>query len=303
MNLGAVDTNLVVPLRALLHEQSISRAAQTVGLAQSSMSHALARLRAHYGDPLLVASGRRMVLTERARALIEPVELAVSQLERVFTPDSAFDPSTSERTFRVAATDNMEFYLLPKLVPMLAREAPRVRLDVHHLPSDWMRSLSNGDVDLKLGRKYEIPAAFHSEDLFEERFTCVVRRKHPFRGARPTLEQFSRLSHLAIVPSGVAGKDAPAFIDDALAAHGIQRRVLLTVSHFLVAPYVVAASDLALTVSERVITPFLRPLGLRILRLPAEVATYRLTQVWAERSERDPGHAWLRQTVARAART
>ena len=88
MNLGSIDTNLVVPLWALLHEQSISRAAQAVGLAQSSMSHALARLRSHYDDPLLVPSGRQMVLTERGRALIEPVELAVSHLQRVFAADT-----------------------------------------------------------------------------------------------------------------------------------------------------------------------------------------------------------------------
>jgi hypothetical protein len=65
---------------------------------------------------------------------------------------------------------------------------------------------------------------------------------------------------------------------------------------------VVASSDLALTVSERVIAPFLRPLRLRTLKLPADVAAYRLTQVWAERSQTDAGHTWLRQAIARTAR-
>src|SRR5215510_12612814 len=106
MNLAGVNTNLLVALNALLREQNVSRAAQSVGLTQSSMSHALAQLRAHFGDRLLVPSGRRMVLTERGRTLVEPVGLAVAQVERVFAPAKAFDPSLSDRTYRIAATDN-----------------------------------------------------------------------------------------------------------------------------------------------------------------------------------------------------
>src|SRR5262245_42333914 len=178
MNLAGINTNLLVALNALLREQNVSRAAESMGLTQSSMSHALAQLRAHFGDRLLVPSGRRMVLTERGRTLVEPVGLAVAQVERVFTPVSGVDPSTSDRTFRIVATDNIEVFLLPKLMARLRKQAPRVALRVHHLPFDWMRALANGEADLKLGRQYRIPLAFRSEELFEERFTCVVRHDH-----------------------------------------------------------------------------------------------------------------------------
>src|SRR5215510_13971722 len=43
MNLTGVNTNLLVSLNALLREQNVSRAAEAVGLTQSSMSHALAQ--------------------------------------------------------------------------------------------------------------------------------------------------------------------------------------------------------------------------------------------------------------------
>ena len=58
MRLHGIDTNLILPLRALLLHQSVTRAAKEVGLGQSSMSHALARLRVHFDDPLLVSAGR-----------------------------------------------------------------------------------------------------------------------------------------------------------------------------------------------------------------------------------------------------
>ena len=76
----------------------------------------------------------------------------------------------------------------------------------------------------------------------------------------------------------------------------------LTVSHFLVAPHVLASSDLALAVSEHVIGPYVKPLRLRELRLPLRVSGYRLTQVWAQRSEDDEGHSWLRRVLAKVSR-
>ena len=106
------------------------------------MSHALARLREQLGDPLLVRVGRQMVLTERASALLGPTVSAVTALERVFRPPEPFDSRTSTRVFRVASTDNLELYALPKLAPLLAREAPNVTLRFHHLPKDWMSALS-----------------------------------------------------------------------------------------------------------------------------------------------------------------
>jgi DNA-binding transcriptional LysR family regulator len=302
MTLAGVNTNLLVSLNAPLREQSVSRAAEAVGLTQSSMSHALAQLRAHFGDLLLVPSGRRMVLTERGRALVEPVGLAVAHVEAVFAPVGGFDPSTSDRTFRIVATDNVELFVLPRLMAELGKQAPRVTLRVHHLPLDWMRALASGDADLKLGRQYGIPPSFRSEVLFEEHFTCVVRRDHPLRSARPTPRQLADLSYLDVVPTGSAGLDTRGFVDEILAQQGLQRRVALAVSHFLVAPHVVASSNLALVTSERMIRPYVEPLRLRTLPLPFRLASYRLTQVWAQRADDDDGHRWLRTTVASVAR-
>jgi len=302
MNLAGINTNLLVALNALLREQNVSRAAESIGLTQSSMSHALAQLRAHFGDRLLVSSGRRMILTERGRALIEPVRLAVAHVERVFAPVSGFDPSTSDRTFRIVATDNVEVFLLPRLMALLSTQAPRIDVRVHHLPFDWMRALTNGEVDLKLGRQYRIPESFRSEELFEEQFTCVVRHGHPLRSKRPTVRQFAELSHLDIVPTGSAAMETRGFVDEILAQQGLQRRVALTIPHFLVAPHVVASSNLALVVSKRVIRPYVKPLRLKELPLPLRLSGYRLTQVWAQRSDDDDGHRWLRSVLTKIAR-
>jgi DNA-binding transcriptional LysR family regulator len=300
MRLGGVDANLLVSLHALLQERSVTRAARRVGLGQSSMSHSLARLRDLFSDELLVPMGRQLVLTARAKALVGPVERAVASLERVFLEEGSFDPANSDRTFRIASTDNIGLYLLPRLAHLLAREAPGVDLRVEPLGSDWIARLQNGEIDLKLGRRYRLPAGLRSQDLFDEQFICVVASKHPV-SEKPSLEEFAALRHLAVTSTSVEQNGLGGYVDNVLARHGSQRRVAMTVPHFLVAPYIVAASDLALTASKRLLSPFVKTLRLRPIELPARFDTYRLSQVWSQRSDDDDGHAWLRGAVARAA--
>jgi hypothetical protein len=62
MKLTDIDTNLLLALEALLAERSVTRAAARLGVGQPAMSHSLARLREHFGDPLLIRRGRDLAL-------------------------------------------------------------------------------------------------------------------------------------------------------------------------------------------------------------------------------------------------
>ncbi len=304
-SLRGIDTNLVVALHALLHDPNVTRAAKTVGIGQSSLSHALARLRLHFGDPLLVKVGRGMVLTERAKALVGPVDTVVRDLTAVFAPPAAFDARTSRRCFRVVSTDNVEVFLLPHLMPLLAAEAPGVDLSFHHLRSDWQNELRRGACDLKLGRKAQLPDGLRNQDLLRERLVCVLRRGHPMAPMRKkpvTLERYLALGHVVVAPTTAVGEPVDDWVDRALRARKLSRRVALVVTHFLAAPFVVASSDLCLTVSESLVQAFRPLLPIDAHPMPFGRGEYRLSQVWSTSADGDPGHRWLRGMVARAAR-
>ena len=301
LKLSAIDANMVVALRAMLRERNVTRAGKAVGLTQSAMSHTLRRLRLHFDDPLLVPAGRSLVLTPLAETLVEPVGRAVAALELVFSRPPAFDPTTTRRVFHVAASDNLGLYVLPGLLALFGREAPRAALRVHPLAKDWPRALLDGDIDLKLGRTYEVPPGLRSQDLFEERFICVVAGGHASRPRRLSLAQFARLRHIVVQPTGNAADVAETPIDALLAEHGERRHVALSVPHFVVAPFVVAATDLTLTPAGRLIMPFVELLGLQQVELPFALPSYHLAQVWAARCDADPAHAWLRQAIVRVA--
>ena len=298
MQLRGIDTNLIVALQALLVHRNVTRAGREIGLSQPSMSHALSRLRAHFGDPLLVPFGRELVLTDRAKGLVEPVADAVARLERVFEKSEAFDPMTSKRVFRIAATDNLELYVLPKLSALLESAAPHIDIRVSALRHDWVTSLERGEIDLKLGRKSSLPETLESQDLSKENFSCAVRAKHGVRN-KPTLREYAGLAHLVVTPTAAPDRTPSTIVDEILAKRGLERRVHMTVPHFAVAPFIVASSDLALTAPTRLLDPFIKLLRLRRLELPIKVPGYHLSQVWARRSGEDAGHRWLLANVAR----
>src|SRR6516165_3004091 len=53
-HLANLDLNLLVALRELVRERSVTRAAERLGVTQPAASAALSRLRRHFGDELLI---------------------------------------------------------------------------------------------------------------------------------------------------------------------------------------------------------------------------------------------------------
>lgn len=298
VHLGGIDLNLLVAFDALLAERSVTRAARRIGLTQPAMSHALGRLRDLLDDPILVRSGSGMMATARAEALEEPIRRALREIDDALRTGPTFDPKTSTRTFTLAIGDYGELIVLPPLLARLAREAPGIDLRVLPIPEDYGRLVEDGTVDLVVNPiAAQLPAGLVKQKLFDETFVCLVRKGH--RAARKLdLSTFVALPHALIAPRGRAG----GFVDDALAQKGLTRRIALTVPHFLVAPLVVASSDLILTVPERVARTFVGMAPLQILEPPLPLRGFSTYQVWHERRRTDPAHAWLRSLIAEVCR-
>src|SRR5580658_365077 len=148
VHLGAIDLNLLVALDALLAERNVTRAANRIGLTQSAMSHALARLRALLGDELLVRGKEGMVPTMRAEALAVPIHAALEQVASAIAP-ATFDPKTARRKVVLGTSDYVELVLLPKVVARLADEAPYLDLRLVPIADDNVYDdLARGALDL-----------------------------------------------------------------------------------------------------------------------------------------------------------
>ena len=114
-SLAALDLNLLVVLDALLREGSATRAARRIARTQSAVSHALARLRDVFDDPLFVRVGSTLKPTPRAEALRAPLADVLERTQSLLLP-ARFDPSRLERTFHLGSTDLLDSAMLPALL-------------------------------------------------------------------------------------------------------------------------------------------------------------------------------------------
>jgi DNA-binding transcriptional LysR family regulator len=298
VHLRDLDLNLLVVLRALIAERSVTRAAAEVGLSQPAMSHALARLRTALGDQLLVRTPRGMEPTPRAKAIAEPLERALANLREAVNAPTAFDPKRARRGFRIATDDYLELVLMPQLLARLWLEAPGINVRILNSSGRSGHDLAEGRIDLiidPVSAFGPLPGAY-SQRIIEERFVCVVRADHPRVRKRLTLDTFVALPQALVAPGGRPG----SIVDAALAKRGLRRRVALEIPHFLAAPHIVRHTDVILTIGERIAQAMAD--GLRILAPPIELPRFTVETIWHERHHADPAHTWFRHVVAEVAK-
>lgn len=293
-SLRRLDLNLLVTLDALLAEHNVTRAAERLHLAQPTVSLQLARLRETFGDPLLLPGPRGMRPTARADQLREPLRQALEALTQAVTPSGPFDPTRSNQTWRVAASDYGETSILLPALKGLRTKAPNTRMAIVALnPQALASQAEQVQIDLAFHISSEAPLQLRRRSLFTETYVLAARVGHPALQSTLTVAQFCKLDHVIVSPDngGFHG-----VTDTALAACGLTRRVALSVPHFLFLEAVLANTDLVAMVPSRLVR---HNTALQVVESPLEVPGFEMLMLWHERVHRDPSHQWLREHIVR----
>jgi DNA-binding transcriptional LysR family regulator len=296
MKLSAIDVNLLLALHALLQERSVTRAGKRLGIGQPAMSRTLARLRDLFGDPLLVARGRELALTPTAQGLMASVERAALAVTEVFD-DRRGAELARRRPFVVVCADLFAEVVVPEFLERMWRESPRATIEVRPISSRSSEQILEEGVDLALGSFEDVPASVNQRELFSDPFVCLMREDHPrFRSAL-TLKTYVELAHLEVLPTPQARPGLR--IERALAAKGLQRRVVARVPYFSVAARMLARTDLVLTMTQQWARFVQEGTALRIVDLPIKLSPQRFSQIWLRRYDGDRAHTWFRDLTAR----
>ena len=308
MNLERVDLNLLVYLDVLLREQSVTRAAEQLGITQPAMSNGLKRLRDVFNDPLLIRSSNGMSPTERALELAPRVRQALAAVTDILEPKQDFRPLTSKRVFRIMSSDYAEATLVPALVKALRSEAPDVVLDFL-TPSDVsVQDIEQGKVDLAINRFNEIPLSFHQVTLWSDSFSCLLNRSNPAAN-RFTLKTYLESQHIWVSKTGMGigfGMDPTrgglGQIDAALERIGQRRRISIYTRHYQMPALVAHKADLIATLPSRIARLQGDHPQLVIKAPPFHIPEFELKMAWGPLLHHSPAHRWLRQLIVYVAR-
>jgi DNA-binding transcriptional LysR family regulator len=291
------DLNLLLAFKLLVEESSVSRAAEKLFVSQPAMSHILRKLRRQLDDPILVKTSAGMAPTPRAQALLEPIAGILRGVERVLRTPDQFSPADSQRRFVIATSDYVEFTLLPKLTEAINKRAPNIEIHVRHpINKRPETAIEEGEIDLVIGFDaiFNLPSYFCHQKLFSDKIVCIARQEHPnISGNEMSFEQFIASRHMLISRR----ETGTGLIDDYLEERGLVRKTSLVVPNFLSAPWIVANSDLVLSLPLRIAEQFARLAPLKIFPVPIDLPTYDLIMIWRPQQEKEPDHQWLRGEI------
>ena len=297
MSTISVDYNLLRPLRALLEERSVTRAAERLHVAQPTMSISLSRLRSHFGDPLLVRKGREHELTVLGQQLLSELPATMVGIDRVLQLQATFDAAASNRTFEIAGVDYAVARVAPALNRIVTVEAPTIHLEfipaasqlVNELP-DSLRSIDG----LILPHGY-IAGQDHL-DLFIDNWVCVVDVESDI-GEQATVEDLSRRRWVHTL----AQREGMTPARRQLQSQGVDLFDAVVTPHFLVVSSLVAGTDrIALLPETLARQAEARGEGVRVVKPPTPLDPIRETFWWHRDRAHDAGHLWLRDVLKRA---
>jgi LysR family transcriptional activator of mexEF-oprN operon len=290
-DLRRVDLNLLIVFETLMHERSVTRAAEKLFLGQPAISAALSRLRSLFDDPLFVRTGRSMEPSARATEIFALLSPALDSISTAVSRASEFDPATSTAVFRIGLSDDVEFSLLPQLLKRLRGEAPGIVLVIRRTNYILMPALlASGEISIGVAYTNDLPANAKRKVL--RRARPMLLRADSMPGSM-SLDDFCSRPHALVSYAG----DLSGFIDTALEKIDRKRHVVLAVPQFNGLGTLLAGTDIIAIVPDYTADALTAAGGLRAEELPLEIQSFEMHMAWRGSQDNDPGERWLRSRL------
>lgn len=292
MTLRRVNLNMLPVLDALIRHRNVTQAGREVGLSQSATSHILLRLREHFGDELLVPSGRKMVLTHRARALSKSLQAALETISRLLETDR-FDPMTAVRSFRIGTSDYIGALLLPRLMKDI-EDAAGLVIDLDWTDRDVGRKLRSGELDLAILPRGMLEEDLRSSELFVDELVVIASRQNRRVTRNLSLETFLDLPYASFVRDKA---EVLAVAEQQLMRNRLSPRRRLVVKEFMLLPHLVSTTNYITILHRRLAEAMRATMPIKIVPLPFPADPVRIDAYWSHVADSDAGHTWLRGRI------
>jgi LysR family transcriptional regulator, mexEF-oprN operon transcriptional activator len=287
-DLRRTDINLLVVFETMMHERSVTRVSEKLCLGQPTISSALGRLRLMFDDPLFIRTGRSMEPTARAEEIFQELSSALDIMAAALSRTSGFSPATSQSTFHIGLSDDVEYALLPLLLRRIRIEAPDITLVIHRVDSWQMpHLLASGEISLGVSYTRDLPA--NAKRKFLRFIRPMVLRADSNPGGM-SLDEFCRRPHATVSSMGHVIDET----DRALGQINRVRKVVLAVPQFSSLPALLVQSDIIALVPDYVANAMARSGELRAESAPVDLPSFELSMAWRGATQNDPAEQWLR---------
>lgn len=289
----ALDFAALRTLRLVFAHGSFSRAAETLGVTQSTISYTMSRLREVFSDPLFVRQGAGMVPTDRCNEIVAQAGELIDRFETL-TAQRQFDPAEASVEIGLSCNFYERVTILPHVTRILRREAPGIKLKVISSSAQGKQQLLRSESDLLIGPIRIEDSGYYRRSLLREEYTCVMDPSNPVAQTPLTIERFVKAPQVVV---NYGGSFRSRFLVVMEAAGHVPNTVMEVPSPANL-PDILVQTDMIATVPSRIAQMF----GDAVVSVPCPFpAELSIDLYWTARTHVSAPHMWLRSKIAEAA--
>lgn len=297
-NLRSIDLNLLPVFEAVYEERNLSRAAGRLGMSQSAVSHALARLRDLLLDDLFVRLPQGVQPTPLADLIYLRVRDSLAEVRDLLGETRVFNPATSNRSFYIAIPHPLGPLLAECVYRQLAETAPGISVEfsTRSLPVDLPRKLENGRVDMAIDWFPRDEENIHSMHLFSDHMVLVARRDQPALLAT-SIEQVVRDFQFVSIRNRIAMADIWVLPKELKFL-----KFDLMMSEHLEVLLISSRTDYIGVIPRSLLKLAKNSFGLEMLAVSPSSPEIPVSLIWHHSRHGDPAHAFMREQLTNAVR-
>ena len=164
-------------------EQSFSKAAQKLFIAQPSLSLMVKSLEAELGTPLFDRSSKPIQLTEAGLAYVRSAE-QIQEIEHTYTEYILALNNLDTGSLRIGSNQLLSSLILPQYVSKFMQVHPKIQISLTDANSITLENeISNGSLDIVIDNSFLSEELFERKHLASEHLLLAVPKHFPENGA------------------------------------------------------------------------------------------------------------------------
>lgn len=286
-----IDLNVLKIFIEVYRANSITLAAESLGMTQPGVSGAMKRLQTQVGAELFIRKGRSIAPTQKGIQFAQHIEQSLQGVNDAILALGQFDIHR-HHTFRLSLSEVMQTILQPKIEA--DQELGNVKFEIVATPFDeeeLEQDLTRQNIDLALDIYEPTSTAFSTKLSYQDQLVVACRQHHPRIGNSISEAQFFSEQHIAIKL-----RRQRAFLAQKYAKRRIKERAIASECDSLLNALFIASRTDNICSTSRLLSQHTQSLlGIKTLEYPMESLPIEYFFIWHKRNETNPAHIWLRQ--------